>query len=129
MKRIASISNKLMNLHTDNLSLGNSLNIKSSISVRTIAISICNKMGEHYLEEYSPANLVLYSTTTSHQYDWILYLLLYFSVVAINERMKHYYQRFHSNANVFGIGNAIQFSRFFGYVLVFVFTKNVENAM
>jgi hypothetical protein len=94
--------------------------------------SILNKFEETYIEEYSPLNIMLYTSSIpenqiNHSYDLIFFIFL---ILYIKHYIKHYHTQkintpFHLKK--IQLPPTVDFVKCFISVVVLIFTKNVEN--
>jgi hypothetical protein len=130
MKRISSFTSKLMESVNSsslpkhfNIGLHDLPDIKQTVN-RNALSSFLNNFEEKYIEEYSPLNLALYTSSIpenhiNHSYDILFFILL---LLYLNKYINLYSQNDLQN-------NKIKFDlvKCFISILVFVFTKNVES--
>ena len=135
MKRISSFTSKLMesvnssslpkhlNIGLHELSDIKTPDIKQMVN-RNIVSSFLNNFEEKYIEEYSPLNLALYTSSIpenqiNHSYDIIFFILM---LLYLNKYINLYSQNDLQN-------NKIKFDlvKCFISIFVFIFTKNVES--
>ena len=144
MKRISSFASKLMD-SVNNSSLHKNINIvlpekpvmpqmpemKQWIVIRNLIPSILDNFEEKYIEECSPLNLALYSSSIpenkyNHSYDLIIFIFL---VLYINQYVKHNHLKIVSkpNENANATPHYFDFIKCFISVILFIFTKNVDG--